>query len=440
MGRLLACILLLPVLAGCGPDPEQSQLCQRLIKAFAGPAHELLEVEELDGPAEAPAIRLRYRAGGEERWHLCRFSGTGFAQGRLLLDSVETDRNGRLSPIQLDLLRIWLDLPEGAGGVAPVAWPDGLPGEALYLLQILVNAVVLCCLYVLLAVGYSLVYGIIERINLAFGQITMVASFASLLAILAVVGDGGAAWSAGGALAGLLVVLLAAVGSGALNAWLVDRLIIKPLRGGSAQMVLIATIGLAIFLEEAVRLLQGAGEHWLAPPLPQRLVVARIGEASVGVGLAQAVVAALTLTACLLLLLALRRSRLGLQLRATADDRRAAALMGIDADRIIGAAFALGGLFAGLGGVVLTLYYGGVGFHAGALIGFKALAAAIVGGIGSIPGALLGGLLIGLLETFWSAYLSVAYKDIAVFGLLTLTLVFRPHGLLGRPRDWSDGL
>src|SRR5690606_41433115 len=123
-----------------------------------------------------------------------------------------------------------------------------------------------------------------------------------------------------------------------------------------------------------------------------------------------------------------------------ADGRRAAALVGVDVDRTIGAAFALGGLFAGLGGLVVTLYYGGVGFHAGALIGFKALAAAVVGGIGSLPGALLGGVLIGLLETFWSAYLSVAYKDIAVFGLLTLTLVFRPDGLLGRPRDWSDGM
>src|SRR5690606_10306555 len=149
---------------------------------------------------------------------------------------------------------------------------------------------------------------------------------------------------------------------------------------------------------------------------------------------------AMTAAACLVLFTALRRSRLGLQLRAAADDRRAAALMGVDVDRTIGAAFALGGLFAGLGGLVVTLYYGGVGFHAGALIGFKALAAAVVGGVGSLPGALLGGVLIGLLETFWSAYLSLSYKDVAVFAVLTLVLIFRPHGLLGRARDWADGL
>lgn len=438
MGRLAACLSLLLLLAGCGPDPGQSQLCQRLAEAFAGPDAALLEVELL--AREPPTLRVRYREaparGGAERWHLCRFAGSGLDQGRLLLESVESDRDGRLSPVALALLRVWLDLPEGERGRAPGAWPEGPGGALLYLLQTLVNALALCCLYGLLAIGYSLVYGIVERINLAFGAIAMVAAFTALLATLALAGEeGGRAWRAGGALAGLLVVLGAAGGSGALVSWTTERLLLKPLRGGSAQMMLIATIGLAILLPEAVRLLQGAGEHWLAPPLPQRLPLAGFGGVEVGLTLGQLAVVALTLAAAGLLFLGLARSRLGLQLRATADDRRAAALMGVDVDRMVGAAFALGGLFAGLGGAVLTLYYGGVGFNAGALIGFKALAAAIVGGIGSLAGALLGGLLIGLLETFWSAYFSLAYKDIAVFGLLALALIFRPHGLLGRPRD-----
>ncbi|WP_235017143.1 branched-chain amino acid ABC transporter permease [Tistlia consotensis] len=436
-------MILLSALAGCGPDPEQSQLCERLMTAFVGPDHQLVDAEALDsGPAgRPPAVRISYRAGGALRWHVCRFAGSGFEQGRLELASVETDRDGRLTPIQLDLLRVWLDLPEGEKGRAPAVWPSGPSGELLYFVQTVINALAICCLYGLLAVGYSLVYGIIERINLAFGQITMVAAFAALLATLALVGEeSGRMWRAGGALTGLLVVLAAGAGSGALYAWASDRLALKRLRGGSSQMMLIATIGIAIVLPEAVRLLQGAGEHWLAPPLPQRVELVSFGGVWTGVTLGQIAVVGLTLAASLLLFAGLRHSRLGLQLRATADDRKAAALMGIDVDRIVGASFALGGLFAGLGGVVLTLYYGGVGFNAGALIGFKALTAAIVGGIGSLPGALLGGVLIGLLETFWSAYLSLAYKDIAIFSLLTLVLIFRPYGLLGRARDWSDGL
>lgn len=439
MGRLVACLSLLLLLAGCGPDPGQSQLCQRLITAFAGPAAELQSVEALS--QDPPTLRVHYRVGGEERWHLCRFEGSGLEQGRLLLESVETDRGGPLSAVQFDLLRVWLDLPEGEKGREPAAWPVGSVGKLLYFLQTLINALVVCCLYGLLAVGYSLVYGVIERINLAFGQITMVAAFSALLATLALAGEeAGRIWQAGSAISGLFAILLAAAGSGALYSWASDRLILKRLRGGSGQMVLIASLGIALLLPEAVRLLQGAGEHWLTPPLPQRLELASAGALRIGLTAGQIAVVLLTLVAGLLLFAGLKHSPLGLRLRATADDRRAAALMGVDVDRIVGAAFALGGLYAGLGGAILTLYYGGVGFNTGALIGFKALAAAIVGGIGSLPGALLGGLLIGLLETFWSAYFSLAYKDIAVFTVLTLTLVFRPQGLLGRPRDWSDGL
>ena len=135
------------------------------------------------------------------------------------------------------------------------------------------------------------------------------------------------------------------------------------------------------------------------------------------------------------LLLVVTRSATGLRLRAVADDPAMAQLLGIDLRRAIATAFALGGLAAGAAGVILSLHYGGLSFFTGAQVGFKALVAAIVGGVGSLPGAVLGGVLIGLLETFWSGYLDGTWRDVAVFALLAVFLIFRPQGLLGRRRD-----
>jgi len=413
-----------------GPDLEQVDVCARLIPALDERAV-ALDLEHAAGDA----ITLHYRAtdprGRESaHWITCRFAGRGLQQDRLRVTAVTTDRQGELSPVALFMLRqYWLGRYEAqsrAGG-------EDAPGEAslrrqlLYLLQLGVHAATLGCIYGLLAIGYTLVYGIIGRINLAFGEIAMVGAYATFLgvAILAVL-DVTALPLA------LLLVLLAAAACGAVHGLVIERVVFRPLRHARSQAPLIATIGLAILLQEYLRLTQGAGERWIQPVLSAAHTLAA-GDGFV-VALSTTQILILLLVACLYgaLWLLMRRSRFGRAARACADDARMAAMCGVDVDRTIALTFVLGAAYAGIAGFVILVRYGGVGFYDGFLLGFKALTAAIIGGIGSVPGAMLGGLLLASWETLWAGYLSLAYKDVAVFGLLAVALIWRPGGLLGQ--------
>ena len=434
--------------AGCGVDREQIRVCRWLIPAFEKHPEsvEILRHQQHGSAENSVVVHYRSRDGengSAEHWVACWFGGTAFGSGRLTLEGVSTDRRDLLSPVQLQMLRIWLRVDGTAGGSA--GGNDGAArdrgsgsfdpsvSDALYLLQSLVNALAMSSVYVLVAIGFTLVYGVIGRLNLALGDVSTVAAYGAFTGVT-LLAAAGAGWSG----AGLLVVLVIALVISALFNVVTERTVFRPLRGASTQAPLIATIGLAIFLREFMRLAQGSRDHWLQPMTAEAYPIAGGDGFSVSIGAGQMTVVALTAVLCGALGVLMTRSRYGRHYRACCDDLRMAALLGVPVDRTVAATFALSAVFAGTAGVVIVLHYGTVGAYMGVIIGFKALVAAVVGGIGSIGGAIVGGILIGLIETLWSAYLTGAYRDIVIFGLLAAMLVFRPNGLLGRTSARGD--
>lgn len=345
--------------------------------------------------------------------------------------SVATDQEGPLSPLSMQMLRIWLDVA-GSTREAPSAesrsWAGPAIGHPFYLLQQLVNAVPVSCLYILLAVAYTLVYAVIGRINLAFGEMSTVGAFAAFLGVVFIGAMGGGLLPAA-----LLGVLVVAIGVGALSGFATERVVFRPLRGAGSQAPLIATIGLAVALREFLRLSQGSRDRWLPPIITDPHLIAADGTFSVAISTAQLVILSVTVALCVALLALMVRTGFGRRHRACSQDAGMAALLGVNVDRTVAATFALGSALAAVAGTIITLYYGTVSAYMGLQIGFKALVAAIVGGIGSV-----GGALIGVFETLWSAYLAGAYRDIAVFGLLAAVLVLRPTGLLGTSAERGD--
>ena len=433
-------LLLAVLLTGCGLDPAEIASCRRVIAAFEPDAAGVEILRQASGPAASDGIVLEYRAAdGAERWVNCRFSRRRVENAPLELVGVATSREGILPEMRLFWLRRWLALetavPAPTLGANPKATgaAAGTPyAGALYAFQQVLNGSVLGCIYALLAVGFSLVYGIVGRINFAFGELLMLGAYQTVIfAIPLAVMTGSGAWA-------LPAVLLIAAGMTAGQGWAVERLVFRPLRGTPTHVPLIAAIGASVFLQEAVRLLQGARDRWLAPVLTDRFTLAGEGVFPVTVSAAQVLIVVLTLGVSGALWWLLVRTEFGRSHRACSDDMRMAALLGVDTDRAVGAAFALGAACASTAGFIVALHYGGVNAYMGALLGFKALTAAIVGGIGSVPGAFLGGVLIAALETGWAAWLPLEGKDVAVFTALIAMLVIRPTGLLGVERTRGD--
>lgn len=423
-------------------DARQSALCRRLIPAFE-PHPERVRILDESYAADGRTLTVRYAAAppesGEsgEHWIACRFAGRHFDAGRDVVELVATDRTGDVTGMRMAMLRLWAgfgnrwelpDAPDRTAAPPPSRW-----APVLFFLQQAINAVTVACVYGLLAIGYTLVYGILGQINLAMGELTMIGAMST-----AVAGAGLVMLGAQGAAPALLAVLLAVMAFTAVQGWVMDRLVFRPFRGLRTHTPLIAAVGLAIACQEAVRLLHGARDWWPQPVFATRHDLASAGGFTLTALTSQGIVLALTAGLYALLAWVMRRTAFGRAHRACADDVGAAALMGLDVNRTVATTFAIGGAYAAAAGYVIALYYGGVNFFTGYLVGFKALAAAVVGGIGSVPGAMLGGALLGLVETFWSAYFAIEYKDIVAFGLLALFLVLRPHGLLGQARRRGD--
>ena len=303
-----------------------------------------------------------------------------------------------------------------------------------YFLQLLIGGVTLGSIYGLIAIGYTMVYGIIGMINFAHGEVFMIGSFVSLTVVLAL------------ALVGvtffpvvLVIMLVVAMLFTALWGWSIERIAYRPLRGSFRLAPLITAIGTSIFLQNFVQVTQGARAKPLAPQLSGNIVLFEgqtfEGGSTIAVQISymQILIIVTTLVLMTVFSLIISKTALGRQQRACEQDARMASLLGVDVDRTISLTFVMGAGLAAVAGIMYLLYYGVIDFYIGFLAGVKAFTAAVLGGIGSLPGAMLGGLLIGLIETFFAGYFNAAYKDVAAFSILAIVLIFMPSGLLGRP-------
>jgi branched-chain amino acid transport system permease protein len=301
-----------------------------------------------------------------------------------------------------------------------------------YFLQQLINGATLGSIYGLIAIGYTMVYGIIGMINFAHGDIFMVGAFLALIAII-VIGVTAATPFLLLILA-LIVVLAVAMVLTSVWGWTVERVAYRPLRGSFRLAPLITAIGMSIILQNFVQLVQSARVKPLPPIVTGGYQLTKSSSGYV-VELSNIKIVIMVITVALMILFSLLISRtaLGRSQRACEQDARMAALLGVNVDRTISLTFVIGAGLAAVAGLMFVLYYGVIDFYIGFNAGIKAFTAAVLGGIGSLPGAMLGGVLIGLIETFWSAYFSVEYKDVAAFSILAITLIFLPSGLLGKP-------
>jgi branched-chain amino acid transport system permease protein len=278
-------------------------------------------------------------------------------------------------------------------------------------------------IYALIALGYTMVYGIVELINFAHGEIYMIGAFTALI-VASVLGLLG--WPQ---LAILVIASLCAVIYSSSYGWTMEKIAYKPLRNAPRLSALISAIGMSLFLQNYVLLAQTS--DFL--PFPSLIKDWQWWEPYAHIISTQEVVIILTTTVVMILLTFLIKfTRIGKAMRATAQDKSMAMLVGVDVDRVISATFIIGSATAALGGVLIASHIGQINFYIGFIAGIKAFVAAVLGGIGSIPGAVVGSLVLGWTESFFTGYISSDYEDVFAFVFLVVILIFRPQGILGR--------
>ena len=293
------------------------------------------------------------------------------------------------------------------------------------LLQQLINGIALGGMYALIALGYTMVYGIIELINFAHGDVYTLGSFISLV-IVGMIGVTGIIHGPAGIAIALGVIVLAALLCGIVGV-IIERLAYRRLRNAPRLAPLITAIGVSFILENIMQIWKGPSPV----PFPQFLPNPSFEIAGVLINVNQIVVVLVSVACMLALNIFIAKTKLGKAMRATAQDRDAAQLMGINVNSTIAWTFFIGSALAGVAGFIAGIYYGTTWFHNGYQAGLKAFTAAVLGGIGNITGAMLGGFVIGIVETLTTGFISNTWSIVAVFSILILTLVFRPSGLLG---------
>jgi branched-chain amino acid transport system permease protein len=417
-------------------DGEQLHLCRLILPALHADGSEIREIRVSHADLGRQGLQIEYSAqepGQERSVHhvVCGFGGTAFERGRLDLVALETDGKPWGVARLLFLKRFWLSqfgLAAQVEAHEPPPPVPQLPRGVAYGIQQATNAVALAGVYALLATAYSLIYGLVGRINLAFGEIAVVGAYGAISGVAIALSLG-----LGNPIAGLAAALAAAGLVAALASWLVGSSVVVPLhmRYRLGQPILVATIAVAITIQEFLRLTQGVRERWFPPTFNEPIPLARSGTFVVTMTPIQLAVSTVALVAALTVLWLLAKTRFGREWRAYADDPAAAALVGVAPQRVMAVTFILAGALAGLAGWIIAVYYGNVSFSMGTILGLKALVAAVVGGIGSVPGAFLGGIMVALIEAAWAAYFDITMRDIVVFSLLIVVFVLRPGGLLG---------
>ena len=293
-----------------------------------------------------------------------------------------------------------------------------------YFVQQVINGLTLGSIYGLIAIGYTMVYGIIGMINFAHGDLFMVGAFIALIVFLILTS---LFYSVPVVVALLIMMIVAMLLSGFYN-WVIEKVAYRPLRGSFRLAPLITAIGMSIVLSNFVQVTQGPRNKPIPPMVSQ---VYNVG--GIAISLKQIIIVVVTAVLLAVFWYIVNRTPLGRAQRACEQDQKMAALLGVDVDRTISLTFIMGAALAAVAGTLFLMYYGVVSFSDGFVPGVKAFTAAVLGGIGSLPGAMLGGLVIGLIEAFWSAYFTIEYKDVAAFTILVMVLISRPTGLLGRP-------
>ncbi|MSO67607.1 MAG: branched-chain amino acid ABC transporter permease LivH [Pseudolabrys sp.] len=296
-------------------------------------------------------------------------------------------------------------------------------------LQQLINGITLGSIYGLIAIGYTMVFGIIGMVNFAHGDVFMVSAFIALIAFLILT-----TWLGITSISlALLIVLVVAMLFTSMVNWVIERLAYRPLRGSFRLAPLISAIGMSIFLSNFVQVSQGPRNKSTPPMIQGEFVLLDSNNFAVTLSFKQLVIWGITALLLMAFWYLVAKTKLGRAQRACEQDQKMAALVGVDVDRTISMTFVIAAALSAVAGTMYLMYYGVVSFSDGFVPGVKAFTAAVLGGIGSLPGAVIGGILIGLIETMWSAYFSIDYKDVAAFSVLAITLIFLPQGLFGRP-------
>ena len=296
-----------------------------------------------------------------------------------------------------------------------------------YFVQQLVNGLTLGSIYGLVAIGYTMVYGIIGMINFAHGEIYMISAYITAIAfaVFTFLGIDSLALS-------LLLTLMVTMFITGLYGWYIERTVYRPLRTTNRLAPLITAIGVSLLLQNYVQVSQG--------PYVQGVPSVIQGGFTIGsdtgffqIRYIDLLIVVVSFIAMMILTWVIQKTSLGRQCRAVEQDRKMATILGINTTRIISTVFVIGSVMAAVAGELVTFNYGSFDFHIGFILGIKAFSAAVLGGIGSLPGAMLGGLILGVLESLFAGFVSSDYKDVFSFSVLVLVLIFKPSGLLGRP-------